>query len=153
MKYYVIWANFTRSFKHLRKIMDRDSFLYTVSKLGKLRFNGNISSSLLHCTLSSSSQKRNLYAVCNMQIEIYILFKFLPINSLTQQSSAALAKIHCYVNTWFVKMTPKKVTWIVNITKFNLWFEIQTPPSRFPKNGFINLKVSGSFLCFNVFLT
>ena len=49
MKYCAECANFMRSFKHLRKIMYCDSFKvktsYTVSKLVKLGFDGNISSS------------------------------------------------------------------------------------------------------------
>jgi len=42
VKYYAVYANYVRSFKHLRKIMDHDSFKpklsSTVSKLVKLRF-------------------------------------------------------------------------------------------------------------------
>lgn len=55
MKYCAVCANFMRSFKHLRKIMYCDSLKvktsYTVSKLVKLRFDGNISSSPLPCII------------------------------------------------------------------------------------------------------
>ena len=78
MKYYAIYANFVRSLKHLRKIMNRNSFKvktsYAVSKVVKLRFDGCIN--FIACALYSAivvKLKTEWWAVCIMEFEISIL--------------------------------------------------------------------------------
>lgn len=79
MKYYAVYANIVRSFKHLRKIMDRDSFkaktssTVTVAKLVKLRFDRyiNFIPFALHSIVVKL--KTELWALYIMEFEIYIL--------------------------------------------------------------------------------